>query len=166
MAHEGDSAWEGLGLHAYDTVVGRLAGFRPREGQRAMAQEVARALSRCEPVEPNGERLDDPARAIAVVQAGTGVGKSAAYIAVGAAIAKARSSRLLISTSTIALQSQLMEKDLPAIAAASPESFTFALAKGRGRYVCKDKLLRHALIETASQDLLDFGEEPPAPTPE
>lgn len=162
-AQVGDSAWEGLGLVAYDTVVGRLAGFRAREGQRAMAQEVARALSRCELGEPPGEGLDDPARAIAVVQAGTGVGKSAAYIAVGAAIAKARSTRLLISTSTIALQSQLMEKDLPAIAAASPEPFTFALAKGRGRYVCKDKLLRHALIETASQDLLDFGEEPPAP---
>lgn len=164
-AHEGDSAWEGLGLGAFDTVVGRLAGFRARDGQRAMAQAVARALSRGELGEPPGERLDDPARAIAVVQAGTGVGKSAAYIAVGAAIAKARSSRLLISTSTVALQSQLMEKDLPAIAAASPEGFTFALAKGRGRYVCKDKLLRHALIETASQDLLDFGEEPaPPPT--
>lgn len=162
-AQKGDSAWEGLGLGAYDTVVGRLAGFRPREGQRAMAQEVARALSSCELGDKPGEMPDDPARAIAVVQAGTGVGKSAAYIAVGAAIAKARSARLLISTSTIALQSQLLEKDLPAIAAASPESFTFALAKGRGRYVCKDKLLRHALIETASQDLLDFGEEPLPP---
>jgi len=162
-AHEGDSAWEGLGLGAFDTVVERLPGFRLREGQRAMAQEVARALSRGELGDPPGEALHDPARAIAIVQAGTGVGKSAAYIAVGAAIAKARSSRLVISTSTIALQSQLLEKDLPAIAAASPERFTFALAKGRGRYVCKDKLLRHALIETASQDLLDFGEEPAAP---
>lgn len=158
-ANEEISGWEGLGLRAYDAVVGQLDGFRPREGQRAMARESARALAGGE----LGETPGEPKRAIAVVQAGTGVGKSAAYISVGAAIAKARDTRLVISTSTIALQSQLLEKDLPALAAASPTAFTFALAKGRGRYVCQDKLLRHALIETASQDLLDFGEEAPEP---
>ncbi len=134
----GNPAWEGLGLAAFDTVVSRLSGFRPREGQRAMAQEVARALSLGELGEVPEDRPQPASRAIAVVQAGTGVGKSAAYIAVGAAIAKARGTRLVISTSTIALQSQLLEKDLPALSAASPERFTFALATGRGRYVCKD----------------------------
>lgn len=156
----GKSDWEDLGIQAYDAVVSRLEGFRAREGQRAMAQEVARALSGGE----LGEVDHEPARALAVVQAGTGVGKSAAYISVGAAIAKARGTRLVISTSTVALQSQLLEKDLPAICAASPTRFTFGLAKGRGRYVCKDKLLRHAQIDNGAQDLLDWGEDPPAPT--
>ncbi|MFD0667585.1 ATP-dependent DNA helicase DinG [Ramlibacter sp. MAHUQ-53] len=155
------SDWEALGLAAYDGLIGRLEGFRAREGQRAMAQEVARTLARGE----LGEVAGDPDCAIAVVQAGTGVGKSAAYISAGAAIAKARGTRLVISTSTVALQSQLLEKDLPALAAVAPVRFTFALAKGRGRYVCQDKLLRHALIETGTQDLLDFGDDPPAPTP-
>mgnify|MGYP003575512368 CR=1 FL=1 len=156
---KGDSNWEDLGLRAYDEAVARLAGFRPRAGQRAMVQEVARALASGE----LGETPQEPVRAVAVVQAGTGVGKSAAYLTAGTAIAKARKTRLVISTSTIALQSQLLEKDLPAIAAASPVPLSFALAKGRGRYVCKDKLLRHALIETASQDLLDLGDEPAQP---
>ncbi len=153
--------WEDLGIQAYDGMVGRLTGFRPREGQRAMAQEVARAFAKGE----LGEVPHEPARAIAVVQAGTGVGKSAAYISAGVAIAKARQTRLVISTSTVALQSQLMEKDLPAIAAASSHPLRFALAKGRGRYVCQEKLLRHALVETASQDLLDLGDEPAAAAP-
>ncbi len=150
---------EALGVAAYEAAVGRLAGFRPRDGQRAMALEVARTLARGQLGEVDH---DAPERAIAVIQAGTGVGKSAAYIAAGAALAKARGTRLVISTSTIALQSQLLEKDLPALAAVAPVRFTFALAKGRGRYVCQDKLLRHALLETASQDLLDFGDDTPA----
>lgn len=158
--NKGDPSWENLGLQAYDTVVGRLGGFRERAGQRAMVQEVAWALSTAD----LGDTAAEPARAIAVVQAGTGVGKSAAYITAGAAIAKARGTRLVISTSTIALQSQLLEKDLPALSAASPVPFTFGLAKGRGRYVCKEKLLRQAQVEDATQDLMDFGDEPPVPT--
>lgn len=150
----GAADWEALGLATYEAVVARLAGFRAREGQRAMVHEASRVFAHGE----LGETPDEPERAIAVVQAGTGVGKSAAYSTAGTAIAKARGARLLIATSTVALQSQLMEKDLPALSAASPIPFSFALAKGRGRYVCKDKLLRHALIDTAAQDLLDFGD--------
>ncbi len=151
-----DGSWQALGLAAYDVVLGRAAGFRARPGQRAMAAACAQALAAGE----LGDTPEEPRRAVAVVQAGTGVGKSAAYITAGAAIAKARGTRLLISTSTVALQSQLLEKDLPALSAASPVPFTFALAKGRGRYVCKERLLREAKLETAAQDLLDFGELP------
>lgn len=80
-------------------------------------------------------------RAIAVVQAGTGVGKSLAYCAPAIALALARNTRVLISTATVALQEQLVHKDLPALAAALPDMpFRFALAKGRGRYVCRLKL--------------------------
>jgi len=146
---------EATGIAAFDAVVARLPGFRQREGQRAMALEVARTFASAE----LGDTQNAPHRSIAVVQAGTGVGKSAAYISVGVAIAKARKTRLILSSSTVALQSQLMEKDLPLLAKALPEPFTFALAKGRGRYVCKEKLLRRALIDTTAQDVLDLEDE-------
>jgi ATP-dependent DNA helicase DinG len=81
-------------------------------------------------------------RSIAVIQAGTGVGKSLAYTAPAVALALARNTRVMISTATVALQEQLVNKDLPALAAAMPQPFRFALAKGRGRYVCKLKLDR------------------------
>lgn len=121
---------EAAGMKAFDAAVATLPGFRLRAGQRTMAQEIARAFATAE----LGETQDSPRRAISVIQAGTGVGKSAAYISVGVAIAKARKTRLVLSSSTVALQSQLMEKDLPLLARAMPEPFTFAIAKGRGRY--------------------------------
>ena len=88
------------GLAAFDSVVTGADGFRARPGQREMAQAVARAFAAA----TLGETQDVPDRAIAVVQAGTGVGKSAAYNAVGIAIAKMRKTRLVISTASVALQ--------------------------------------------------------------
>jgi len=81
-----------------------------------------------------------PKVAIAVIQAGTGVGKSAAYLAPAIALALQRNTRVLVSTATVALQEQLLHKDLPALAAAMDQPFAYALAKGRGRYVCLLKL--------------------------
>ena len=132
-----------LGVQAFDHAVGASGVFRDRPGQRIMAQKVAdtfsaATLGRVE------EGAGDPLRAIAVVQAGTGVGKSLAYCAPAVAVALARNTRVLISTATVALQEQLVSKDLPALAKLLPQPFTFALAKGRGRYVCKLKLSRHA----------------------
>ncbi|MBK9573931.1 MAG: ATP-dependent DNA helicase DinG [Rhodoferax sp.] len=124
-----------LSLAAFDHMVAATPGFRSRAGQHDMAQAIATTLA--------GVDLgahDDPIRAIAVIQAGTGVGKSAAYASTLVAMAQARKTRLLISTATVALQEQLMTKDLPALAAVLPTPFTYALAKGRARYVCKLKL--------------------------
>jgi ATP-dependent DNA helicase DinG len=101
-----------------------------------------------------------PTRSIAVIQAGTGVGKSLAYCAPAIALALARGTRVLISTATVALQEQLVNKDLPALATLMPQPFKFALAKGRGRYVCKLKLDRLAgtgEAEEMDEDL--FAEE-------
>lgn len=145
------------GLAAFDSVVAGAAGFRARPGQREMAQATARAFAAA----TLGETQDVPQRAIAVVQAGTGVGKSAAYNAVGIAIAKMRKTKLVISTASVALQEQLVNKDLPLLARHMPEPFTFALAKGRGRYVCKLKLLQRALVDTSSADLLDVEDDAP-----
>ena len=132
-----------LGLQAFDQAVGGSGVFRDRPGQRLMAEKVADTFSSATlgRLEEGG---DDPVRAIAVIQAGTGVGKSLAYCAPAIAVALARQTRVMISTATVALQEQLVNKDLPALAALLPQSFTFALAKGRGRYICKLKLSRHA----------------------
>ena len=130
-------------LDAFDAVVAADAGFRDRPGQRQMAAQVAHTFSTAV-LGKVEEGEAEPARAIAVIQAGTGVGKSLAYCAPAIAVALARGTRVLISTATVALQEQLVNKDLPALAAQMPQPFKFALAKGRGRYVCKLKLERLA----------------------
>lgn len=127
-------------LAAFDLAVASQTAFRPRAGQRTMAQRVAQTFG-----DITLGKVDEGApvtRSIAVIQAGTGVGKSLAYCAPAIAIALARKTRVLISTATVALQEQLVHKDLPALAQALPTPFRFALAKGRGRYVCKLKLAR------------------------
>ena len=132
-----------LALQAFDHAVDASGAFRDRPGQRLMAEKVAHTFSTAT-LGRVEEDDDEPIRAIAVVQAGTGVGKSLAYCAPAIAAALARNTRVMISTATVALQEQLVNKDLPALAALLPQAFRFVLAKGRGRYVCKLKLSRHA----------------------
>lgn len=154
--------WAQAALQSFDAVVSATEGFRSRPGQRLMAEQVARTFSRAtlgKVDEEGGEPA--PTRSIAVIQAGTGVGKSLAYCAPAIALALARGTRVLISTATVALQEQLVNKDLPALAALMPQPFKFALAKGRGRYVCKlklDRLAGHGEAEEEGEDDL-FAEE-------
>ena len=143
-------------LSAFEQVVGRSSGFRARPGQHAMAECVADTLARAD----LGD-CTDPTKAIAVIQAGTGVGKSAAYASTAIAMALERKTRVLISTATVALQEQLMQKDLPALAATMDQPFAYALAKGRGRYVCKLKLERLVGVGGVDEDL--FEEEQSTP---
>ena len=140
-------------LSAFERVVRATPGFKLRPGQHAMAERVAQTLASAD----LGD-MAEPQRAIAVVQAGTGVGKSAAYASVAIALALERKTRVLISTATVALQEQLMAKDLPALAASMEQPFEFALAKGRGRYLCKLKLEQRASGAAPEDDLfeLDF----------
>ncbi|WP_027994742.1 ATP-dependent DNA helicase DinG [Simplicispira psychrophila] len=161
------SEWAQAALQAFDQVVQATDGFRGRAGQRSMAEQVAQTFSMAQ----LGKSEDDsvaPVRAIAVIQAGTGVGKSLAYCAPALALALARNTRVLISTATVALQEQLVNKDLPALAAQMAEPFKFALAKGRGRYVCKLKLERLAGTgEAHDEDEGDlFPEEAAAARPQ
>src|SRR5690606_9074972 len=152
----GPLAREALSLAAFDHMVARAPGFRSRPGQREMAALIAHTLS--------GVRLGDgavasdaplPARGIAVVQAGTGVGKSAAYASTVIPLALAQQKRVIISTATVALQEQLIAKDLPALATTLPQPFSYALAKGRGRYVCRLKLDQLSGGDAASADLFE-----------
>ena len=159
--------WAQAALQNFDQVVQSTGGFRDRAGQRSMAEQVARTFSSAELGKPEDDSAA-PVRAIAVIQAGTGVGKSLAYCAPAIALALARGTRVLISTATVALQEQLVNKDLPALAAQMPEPFKFALAKGRGRYVCKLKLERLAGTgEAHDEDEGDlFPEEAAAARPQ
>jgi len=144
-------------LAAYDRVVAASPGFRARTGQRDMAERIATTLHNVD----LGEHAQ-PDRAIAVIQAGTGVGKSAAYLSTSVTMALARKTRVVVSTATVALQEQLMTKDLPALAAVLDEPFAYALAKGRGRYVCKLKLERLAGAGSdEGSDLFDVDDDAP-----
>ena len=156
------SEWARLGLQSFDAVVGATPGFRSRAGQRTMAEQVANTLGAAVlgKVEEGDSEAATPPRSIAVIQAGTGVGKSLAYCAPAIAIALARGTRVMISTATVALQEQLVNKDLPQLATQLPQPFKFALAKGRGRYVCKLKLERLAGTGEAEHEDDDlFAEE-------
>ncbi|ARU03669.1 ATP-dependent DNA helicase DinG [Comamonas serinivorans] len=169
--------WQALALSAFDEVVQASSGFMPRAGQRQMAEHIAHTLSLATlPSDPadslnQGEPVAER-RAIAVIQAGTGVGKSLAYSATAIAMALARGTRVVISTATVALQEQLVNKDLPALAERLPGGFRYALAKGRGRYVCKFKLERLAAGADATEAEADaeaaddlFGDDPAFGTP-
>ncbi len=170
--------WAAEALQAFDAVVQATGGFRVREGQRRMAEAVAQAFSEAQLRTPDSEgggaskatdAADAPKRAIAVLQAGTGVGKSLAYSVPAIQIALARGTRVVVSTATVALQEQLVHKDLPALAKLLDTPFKFALAKGRGRYICKLKLERLASGGTPGDDDLDgddlFADEAAAQRP-
>ena len=162
------SAWATHALQAFDNVVAAQAHLRPRAGQREMAAQVAHTFAHAHLGKPT-EGEDSPpntavAPSIAVIQAGTGVGKSLAYSAPAIAMALQRGTRVMISTATVALQEQLANKDLPALAAHLGQPFRYALAKGRGRFVCQLKLERLVgssdLYPEEADDL--FGETLPA----
>jgi ATP-dependent DNA helicase DinG len=104
---------------------GGLDGFEPREGQVSMALEVARAL--------NEDRL-------LACEAGTGIGKSFAYLVPAILWAVRNRKRVVVSTGTINLQEQLIQKDLPFLEKVLPVKFTYALSKGRGNYACLRKV--------------------------
>src|ERR1700688_4803038 len=75
-----------------------------------------------------------------LVEAGTGVGKSFAYLLPAIDYAVKNHKRIVISTHTISLQEQLIEKDIPLIQSVYPDEFTAVLVKGRGNYLCKRRL--------------------------
>ena len=107
---------------ALDTVVAAMpGGGELRHGQRQMCDAVANAL--------------DQDRHL-VVAAGTGTGKSMAYLAPLAVSGK----KAVVATATKALQDQLVDKDLPQLAAALGTPLAYAVLKGRSNYICRKKL--------------------------
>ena len=96
--------------------------YDPRPQQIEMAYAVRDAFSA-------GKHL--------LVEAGTGVGKSFAYLLPAIELATKHGKRVVISTHTISLQEQLIEKDIPLLASLYPDEFTAVLVKGRGNYLCR-----------------------------
>ncbi|MBC3952482.1 ATP-dependent DNA helicase DinG [Pseudomonas folii] len=111
--------------------------LKPRYGQRLMIAEVAKVLGDID-TDEEGRRTSDPA--VVAVEAGTGTGKTVAYAIAAIPTAKLAGKRLVIATATVALQEQIVHKDLPDLMRNSGLNFTFSLAKGRGRYMCLSKL--------------------------
>src|SRR6185295_15577751 len=77
---------------------------------------------------------------VLLVEAGTGVGKSFAYLVPAVAAAAERGERVVIATHTIALQEQLLGKDVPFLTGLVPAEFSVVLAKGRGNYLCQRRM--------------------------
>src|SRR4051812_15410986 len=75
-----------------------------------------------------------------LVEAGTGVGKSFAYLLPAIELAVKHKKRVVISTHTISLQEQLIDKDIPLIRSVYPDEFTAVLVKGRSNYLCQRRL--------------------------
>ena len=124
---------EVLGLNGI--IASHLRGFESRPQQMEMACAVERALH-------NGRRL--------AAEAGTGVGKSFAYLVPAIGQLSRQDGKVLVSTFTITLQEQLISKDIPFLAdclalgpehrETAPRQFTAVLAKGRGNYLCRRRL--------------------------
>jgi len=112
----------------------RIDGFRPRAGQRAMAAAVEAAIAR---------------RAVLVCEAGTGTGKTLAYLAPALLSRK----KVVVSTGTKNLQDQLYHRDVPLARRALAIGARTALLKGRGNYLCLQRLevAEHAMFTTDSE---------------
>lgn len=113
-------------LGANGAVARRLGDrYEPRPEQLTMARAVRDAIQ-------NGRHL--------LAEAGTGVGKSFAYLVPVIEFATRTKKRVVVSTHTISLQEQLIEKDIPLLRSVFPEEFTAILVKGRNNYLCRRRL--------------------------
>ena len=106
-------------------ILSRAKNFEFRPQQQEMAVAVAQALQ-------NREHL--------AVEAGTGVGKSLAYLIPAILFAAAEKKKAIVSTHTINLQEQLTEKDLPLLAQILPVKFSFSMLKEIGRASCRERV--------------------------
>ena len=121
-----------------------MPGFEERPEQVEMARAVAEAINR-------GERL--------IVEAGTGVGKSLAYLIPAALYAVTNNKRVVVSTNTINLQEQLLNKDVPILIQALADAdeadardIKFTQLKGRANYLCLRRWARLRASETLNED--------------
>ncbi len=126
-------------------IARRLQGYEPRPEQLAMAESVEMALA-------NKKHL--------IAEAGTGVGKSFAYLipailsAQGNQGEEQKKKRIIVSTHTISLQEQLIKHDIPFLQAVLPVEFSAVLVKGRGNYISLRRLDK-AIQRTSQKSLFE-----------
>ncbi len=135
---------------SYKAIGESLENFTPRKQQTLLIAEIAKTLA--------GEYVKD--RKIITIEAGTGTGKSLAYSLGAIPLALARNKKVCISTATVALQEQLVDKDLPFLAKHGSLDFKFTLVKGRQRYVCSQKLAMACQSHDEPQAGFTFAEKP------
>jgi ATP-dependent DNA helicase DinG len=112
-------------------ILARLAsdsGFKKRRGQNHMIAAVAKTVCRVEGTH------------VLAIEGPTGTGKSLGYLIGAAYLAKRLRRPLIVATATVNLQMQLAEDDLPKLAKVMTEPITWAVAKGRRRYVCDHRI--------------------------
>jgi ATP-dependent DNA helicase DinG len=114
-------------IFSQDGLLSKARNFEFRPQQQEMAAAVARVLE-------EDRHL--------VVEAGTGVGKSLAYLAPAILFALEQHKKAIVSTHTINLQEQLVHKDIPILTKVLPVEFEAALMKGRQNYICGRRLER------------------------
>lgn len=135
---------------SYKSIGENLTNFNPRKQQTFLIAEIAKTLA--------GEY--DKQRKIITIEAGTGTGKSLAYALGSIPLAVSRDKKVCIATATVALQEQLVDKDLPFLKKHSGLDFNFTLAKGRQRYVCRQKLSQAISQDDSPQVGFTFAEKP------
>src|SRR3954465_9838983 len=106
-------------------IARRMPGYESRAEQVRMAEAVA-------------EAIEGPAHLM--VEAGTGVGKSFAYLVPAILAAAEMGKKIVVSTHTISLQEQLLQKDLPFLRSVMLQEFTAVLVKGRSNYISLRRL--------------------------
>ncbi|AEF88797.1 helicase c2 [Delftia sp. Cs1-4] len=119
-----------------DAVRTGTPGFRTRRPQLQMIAAVAHALARVGSADEDrgqGEHLG-------VIEAGTGTGKTVGYLLPALVLAHMRGRKLIVSSSTVTLQEQLLHKDVPALLRHLPFPVSYAVAKGRRRFLCPARL--------------------------
>lgn len=134
-----------------DAVRAGSTGFRTRRPQLQMIAAVAHALARVDA--PDEERASGAH--LAVIEAGTGTGKTVGYLLPALVLAHLRGRKLIVSSSTVTLQEQLLHKDVPALACHLPFGITYTVAKGRRRFLCPARLAQRleggAVAEVADE---------------
>ncbi|WNC70631.1 ATP-dependent DNA helicase DinG [Thalassotalea psychrophila] len=137
---------------AYKNIGDKLENFTPRKEQAYLIAEIAKTIA--------GEYSKD--RKHIVIEAGTGTGKSLAYCLGAIPLAISRKKKVVISTATVALQEQLVLKDLPFLLETSGLKFEYCLVKGRQRYVCKQRLALACSTDSDTAQVAMFTEKPKA----
>ncbi|WP_234494091.1 ATP-dependent DNA helicase DinG [Vibrio maritimus] len=115
---------------SYQNLQTQLDNFVPRRAQNYLVSEIAKTL--CGQYHKSTRMI--------VAEAGTGIGKSLSYLMATIPVAVQNNRKVVISTATVALQEQLLNKDLPLFRRITDQNFSFIIAKGRQRYCCAEKL--------------------------
>ena len=120
--------------------------LRPRLGQKQMISLVANTVGDIKQ-DTSGQRNSD--NGICVVEAGTGTGKTIAYLLSTLPLARLMGKQVVISTGTVALQEQLVNKDIPMLLKSADWDYSVSLVKGRGRYLCPLRLEQYLGVAKA-----------------